>query len=393
MFPDVVAVTVFVAGVCAALAIVISIRHINNHLTNYLMPQFQLHIVRILAMVPIYSFTSWCALVIKDESITLILDLIRDSYEAYVIYNFVILLINYGGGHLHLCRYLENEPRMHHPFPFGLYLPPLKLGPEFLSGIRASVLQFVFVKPLNSALNLYLYFNAPQSSLRSIVLIFIVIANNVSVSVALYGLVLFYHAAGELLKPFRPFEKFIAVKAVIFFSFWQGFALSILESIGIIRDMPGFSADEQTIGLQDVLICVEMAIAAITHLFVFSWTEYVPRRRLTNIGNDNESAVPSLGHVSKHPLLEIVDFRDVLSDAKDRFYGGVGFENELVDGAPIDHGFALTESYSSPSPSSVWYQRPPNPAQSSVSADLQAAQWKRYSSIRTIEGGSSSGNA
>lgn len=34
----------------------------------------------------------------EDGIITLLLDLIRDSYEEYDIYNVFILLINYGGG-------------------------------------------------------------------------------------------------------------------------------------------------------------------------------------------------------------------------------------------------------------------------------------------------------
>jgi hypothetical protein len=45
---------------------------------------------------------------------------------------------------------------------------------------------------------------------------------NVSVSLALYGLFLFYFATRELLTPFEPVLKFFTVKSVIFLSFWQG---------------------------------------------------------------------------------------------------------------------------------------------------------------------------
>lgn len=352
MFLDLGTLAICAAALCAALAIVISVRHIKNHLNHYVVPRFQLYIVRILAMVPIYSLTAWLALVIKSERAILILDLVRDCYEAYVIYNFVVLLINYGGGHLHLCRYLEGQPRMEHSFPMGLFLRPLKLGPAFLGYVRAAVLQFVFVKPLNAALTLYLNERSAATSapIFSLLPVIIIIINNVSVSVALYGLVLFYHAAEPLLRPYRPFEKFIAVKAVIFFSFWQGLALALLKRVGIIHDMSGFSADEQKTGLQDLLICAEMAIAAITHLFVFSWTEYARLRphRTSSYGQSSTSSSVdprnARGRVdAKHPLLQVVDFRDVLSDAKDRFYGGVGFEHELVDGAPIVPGHVLPE--------------------------------------------------
>ena len=45
--------------------------------------------------------------------------------------------------------------------------------------------------------------------------------NNISISLSLYCLVLFYIATEERLKPFHPFYKFLTVKSVLFFSFWQ----------------------------------------------------------------------------------------------------------------------------------------------------------------------------
>ena len=52
---------------------------------------------------------------------------------------------------------------------------------------------------------------------------------NISISVALFALFLFYSATKELLRPYDPALKFFSVKAVIFLSFWQGVALSIME--------------------------------------------------------------------------------------------------------------------------------------------------------------------
>lgn len=45
---------------------------------------------------------------------------------------------------------------------------------------------------------------------------------NISVSLALYALFLFYFATRELLSPYSPVLKFFMVKSVIFLSFWQG---------------------------------------------------------------------------------------------------------------------------------------------------------------------------
>lgn len=353
--------TVILLGALLAIsAVLLSIRHITHHLRNYTQPLYQLHIVRILAMVPIYSLTSWFSLVAENEETILVLELIRDSYEAYVIYNFVVLLINYGGGDNHLSRYLESQPRMPHPWPGNIWLAPLKLGPAFLNSVRASVLQFVFVKPMGSVIKLYIFVHK-EYTMRSLILIAITIINNLSVSCALYGLVLFYHAAHELLLPFQPLPKFLSVKAVIFFSFWQGAALSIAVRLGFIRDVEGFTANEQATGLQDFLICLEMALAAITHYYVFSYTEYQ--------ASENEPLTPA----SHHPLLHVVDFRDVLSDAKDRFYGGVGFGNELRDKEPIVPSLDNILDDTSPVPQYT-RARQNNPV--SISSDLMSPPWR-----------------
>lgn len=174
------------------------------------------------------------------------------------------------------------------------------------------------MKPAGAFLKLYVFWHASHVA-RTVVGIILGIANNLSVSCALYGLVLFYHAAHELLLPHKPFEKFLAVKAVVFFSFWQGVVISIAINFGMLTKEKGLEPDDQASRLQDTLICFEMAIAAIMHYFVFSSTEYQ---------NENSDS-------SAYPLLHVVDFRDVLSDAKDRIHGGVGYGNELREQEPI----------------------------------------------------------
>lgn len=358
-------VTVIAVGaLLAAAAVVLAVRHIHKHLTHYSKPLYQRHIVRILAMVPIYSLTSWTALVLENERAILMLELVRDSYEAYVIYNFVVLLIAYGGGDFHLARFLEDQPRMPHPFPGSLWLPPLKLGPAFLNSVRLSVLQFVFVKPAGSLVKLYI-FTHEDYAMRSLSILVLTIINNLSVSCALYGLVLFYHAAHELLLPFQPFEKFLSVKAVVFFSFWQGAALSVAVKLGLLHDVEGFTANEQATGLQDFLICLEMAVAAVAHYYVFSYKEY-------QLGSDPYD--PEFARGSRFPLLQVVDFRDVLVDAKDRFYGGVGFESELLDEEPIVSG--VDKVFGEDSPRSSQYPRPHQKRSVSVSADLLNTPWR-----------------
>lgn len=284
--------------------------------------------MRILAMVPIYSTTSWLQLIVTNERTKLTLELLRDSYEAYVIYNFVVLLIKYAGGDLHLCRYLEDQPRMQHTWPLRLWLAPVKPGPAFLNFIRASVLQFVLVKPTGALLKLYSV-EKLSDHMQTLVRIVMVLVNNASVSLALYGLVMFYHAAHDVLLDHEPLPKFISVKAVVFFSFWQGVAIQLAIRAGVLHDVKGVSATEQATGLQDLLICLEMFIAAVAHYFVFSYKEYQTQR------HDGASPALSRRRQLVRNFADIFDFRDVLSDARDRLQGGKGFGTELRDGPPV----------------------------------------------------------
>ena len=61
--------------------------------------------------------------------------------------------------------------------------------------------------------------------------------NNMSISIALYALFLFYFATHDLLRPFTPVIKFFTIKAIIFLSFWQGFILAVLEKLELISSI------------------------------------------------------------------------------------------------------------------------------------------------------------
>ena len=52
--------------------------------------------------------------------------------------------------------------------------------------------------------------------------VYCAIVYNLSVTLALYGLALFYFATKALLSKYNPVLKFLAVKSIIFLSFWQG---------------------------------------------------------------------------------------------------------------------------------------------------------------------------
>lgn len=99
-----------VAVVCSSFATLVSIWNIYFHLNHYTEPPVQRHLVRIILMIPVcwnhfcrilitvfkvYSIDSMLGILIYKQSIYF--DLLRDCYEAWVIYQFFRLLLNYLG--------------------------------------------------------------------------------------------------------------------------------------------------------------------------------------------------------------------------------------------------------------------------------------------------------
>lgn len=151
-------------------------------------------------------------------------------------------------------------------------------GEIFLRKCRQGVLQFVVLKPLTATIALMMHSLHPQYyqegtfSLWNIWLYTLVI-DNISVSLSLYYLYLFYLATKDELKEYNAAAKFVAVKSIIFFSFWQGVIITILVRFSIITDIQ-YSSYTVAAEIQDFLICVEMLGIAILHMKVFSYDRH-----------------------------------------------------------------------------------------------------------------------
>lgn len=86
--------------------------------------------------------------------------------------------------------------------------------------------------------------------------LYLAVINNISISLSLYCLVLFYMATEERLQPFSPFSKFLCIKAILFFSFWQTCAFTFLLKMNL------FDRDTSQLA-QSLIISVEMVFASI----------------------------------------------------------------------------------------------------------------------------------
>ncbi|XP_055642060.1 transmembrane protein 184C [Toxorhynchites rutilus septentrionalis] len=276
---------ILIGGLFVMCAIPISIWQITQHIVHFTQPILQKHIIRILWMVPIYALNAWLCLLFPQHSIYM--DSIRECYEAYVIYNFMKYLLNYLNLEMDLERTLEYKPPVKHIFPLCC-MAPWPTGREFVHNCKHGILQYTVVRPLTTFVAYICEVNGVYGEgifETDVAFIYIVAVNNCSQFIAMYCLVLFYRANKHELKPMGPFAKFLCIKAVIFFSFFQSVIIYFLVYYGFIKDIFGSEPNEDmrllSSKLQNFLICIEMFVAALAHHYSFS---HKPYERILPIG-------------------------------------------------------------------------------------------------------------
>lgn len=267
----------FVSGVCVFFTVPISLSGILNHLKHYRNPMQQAYIVRILWMPPIFAIDAWLSLRYKDSA--KYLSLIRECYEAFVIYNFTFYLIALVAESQEALISMLEKKEMHHLMPFCC-LPKWKMGSSFLRRIKFGVLQFTIVRAVLAIITFFLelddkYDEGHFSPNRGYV--YIICLVNLSQIWAMYCLIVFYHTMHEELKVHDPLPKFLCIKLVVFFSFWQGIIIAILVKVNVITADPGwheYKIHHVATGLQNFIICLEMFFAAVAHVKFFPYDTY-----------------------------------------------------------------------------------------------------------------------
>jgi hypothetical protein len=312
-------VSIAVAGVFAFSSLVLSCYLVARHLKHWTDPVGQTYIVRIVLMVPVYALSSWLSLLLAHY--TIYFNLVRDCYEAFVLYQFFSLLIHYFNtvsganieepGDATTAHFLSDYPRRYHPFPCCCW-PPIEPGPVFLLTTKRCVLQYVVVKPLVALvaiiLNLSgLYDEGSMHLNRGYVWLTLVI--NISVALSLYYLILFYETiAITIEREYRPLYKLLTIKLLLFFLFWQALAIDALYYFNVI---PAFLIVAQHDILNNSLVCVEMFLLSVTNLWIYHYAEY-----RDPFGNTVET-LAERWHYFVH---QVMTPRDVLDDAKQTLF-------------------------------------------------------------------------
>lgn len=266
------------SAVFVLIAVPVSVHGIVQHLVNYYMPQVQKYVIRILFMVPIFSIQAWFSLFF--HSAAGYIQAFRELYEAFVLSSFVYYIIELLGGEEQLALKLRTKDPAYgrHFFPFQFTCGQWEMGRQFMMNCKYGVLQYVLVKIISTIVVIVLQslgkFNTGEWGWDS-AWTYLALILNISIGYALYCLVKLYYATKEDLKEWNPVWKFLCIKGIIFFTFWQGFLIEVLHSLGVIQDVGEWDSAHVVDGLQDFLISFEMVFFAIAHRYAFPHTDYL----------------------------------------------------------------------------------------------------------------------
>ncbi|KAI0354083.1 DUF300-domain-containing protein [Trametes cingulata] len=308
-------------------------------------------------MVPLYAIASFISLFSLEAAF--FIDAVRDIYEAFVIYCFFDLLIAYLGGERSLLILLHGRPPKYPVFPGNLFWREVDVSdPYTFLFLKRGVIQYVQVKPILALVTVILKavgkYNEGDLRAGSGYL-YVSIVYNVSICLALYCLAIFWMCVNDDLKPFRPMPKFLCVKGILFFCFWQSIFISILVAGGAIKKLGPYTDNEHiSLGLTDTLICFEMPIFAVAHMYAFATRDYVDKHT---------------SYVARMPFLyafrDAFGFRDVIEDVKATLRGeGMDYrefepsEGQIHQGAGRDRRIRAGLRYSQHGRRKYWLPQP-----------------------------------
>ncbi|ELU41327.1 hypothetical protein AG1IA_04662 [Rhizoctonia solani AG-1 IA] len=171
----------------------------------------------------------------------------------------------------------KNKEKLPIPFCCWRYRPTKAY---FMYTIKWSVLQYVIIRPAVSIIGIIceaLHILCQSSWSYKHPSVYLTAVDFVSISVALYGLILFYDLTKQELNGRRPLAKFLTIKLIVMCTFYQEFVFDALQNHGIIKATEYWTGSNIADGLNALAITIEMVLFAffmmvmgISHFGIYS---------------------------------------------------------------------------------------------------------------------------
>jgi len=279
--------SIVISAIFGLIAIVVSLFLMFMHTIRYSRPIEQKHIIRILFMVPVYALVSFLSIVFYTHSVYY--EVLRDCYEAFAIASFFSLMCAYIAPNLHLQKeYFRKIKPKQWIWPMRWlqkcaggengWLRTPRSGLTWFNVIWVAVFQYCFIRvtmTITAVLTQYFDRYCLESLNPAFSHIWVMVIEGAAVSVTMYCIIQFYVQVRADIAQHKPILKVLAIKLVIFLSFWQTILISFLTSSGAIKASQKIQTPDIKVGIPSMLLCIEMALFAIFHLWSFSYKPYV----------------------------------------------------------------------------------------------------------------------
>ncbi|KZT66067.1 DUF300-domain-containing protein [Daedalea quercina L-15889] len=287
-----------IAGCCACVSVIFTLINVLLHARHYTNPAEQRQIIRVLYMPAVYAIISFFSY--RYFRSYTYYSLIECVYESVTLSAFLLLLIEFvaatATGH-DVDNAIARKDKNKLPFPFCCWrYRPTKA--YFMYTLKWSVLQYVIIRPAISIAGIIcqaygvLCESGPWSFKTANS--YLEVIDGVSITIALYGLIIFYALTREELKGRRPLAKFLSIKLIVMFTFYQGLVFDALEG-RVIHATEYWTETNIADGLNALATCIEMVFFSAFMIWAFSAREYKIDGVTTGIGR---------------PLLDSINYTD-----------------------------------------------------------------------------------
>ncbi|EMD36088.1 hypothetical protein CERSUDRAFT_115994 [Gelatoporia subvermispora B] len=318
-----------IAGACAAATVILTIINVTQHCLHYTNRAEQRQILRVLYMPAVYAVISFFSY--RYFRSYTYYDLIECAYESVTLSAFLLLLIEFvaatAAGH-NVDNAIARKDKHKMPIPFCCWrYRPTKA--YFMYTLKWSVLQYVIVRPVLSIVGIIcqhygvLCESGPWSFKTANA--YIEVIDAASITIALYGLIIFYSLTKDELKGRRPLSKFLSIKLIVMLTFYQSLVFDALEG-RVIHATQYWTETNIADGLNALAVCIEMVFFSAFMMWAYSPSEYkIPGQPKTSIGR---------------PLLDSINYSDFAVEIA----GSVKFFVDYFTGKPYAHGPRVKEA-------------------------------------------------
>ncbi|KAI1116784.1 organic solute transporter Ostalpha-domain-containing protein [Nemania sp. NC0429] len=295
-----------IAGASTIVAIIVSFWLIWRHALNYTKPREQKHIIRILFMVPIYATSAFLSLWFYWHAIYY--QVISEAYEAFAIASFFALMCHLVAPDLHEQKQFFRQLQPIKPWLIplswfakccggdrGIWRTP-KSGLTWFNIIWIGVYQYCFIRIAMTIVAVVTeHFDKYCESSNSPVFahIWVILIEAIAVTIAMYCIFQYYSQFRQTLAEHKLGLKVLSIKLVVFLSFWQTIAISLATSstFHLVSPNEKLAYPDLKVGIPSLLLCVEMALFAILHIWAFPYAPYKEGAKSTLYPSPN----PSIG--------------------------------------------------------------------------------------------------